>query len=60
MTGPHNRPQFSSGLGVVLAMSGAAIGLGNIWRFPYMMSQYGGAVFLIVYVGIVVAFGYRR
>ena len=41
----------------MLATAGVAIGLGNIWRFPYMMGRYGGAAFLLLYLGIVLAFG---
>jgi len=52
-----NRATFSSAWGTVFATAGAAIGLGNIWRFPYMMGEYGGAVFLLAYLLIVVAFG---
>ena len=37
-------------LGVILALAGSAIGLGNIWRFPYMVGEYGGAAFIIVYL----------
>ena len=51
------RVTFSSTTGAVLAMAGVAIGLGNIWRFPYTMGESGGAAFLIVYVVIIVAFG---
>ncbi len=52
-----SRSTFSSSWGTVLSTAGVAIGLGNIWRFPYMMGQYGGAVFLVVYLLIIVAFG---
>ena len=48
---------FSSTWGSVLAMAGVAIGLGNIWRFPYMMGQYGGSAFLVLYLIIVFALG---
>ncbi|MCQ2348299.1 MAG: sodium-dependent transporter [Paludibacteraceae bacterium] len=49
--------QFSSRLGVVLAAAGGAVGLGNIWKFPYMLGQNGGGAFLLVYVLCVVLFG---
>ena len=57
MTSEKDRSTFSSTWGTVLATAGVAIGLGNIWRFPYMMGKYGGVVFLLVYLAIVVAFG---
>ncbi len=44
------RPTFSSGLTALLTMAGLAIGLGNVWRFPYMMGQNGGSAFLLVYL----------
>lgn len=45
-----NRETFGSNFAVIMAMAGSAIGLGNIWRFPYIVGQYGGAAFIIVYV----------
>ena len=42
----QKRSNFSSKLGFVLAASGSAVGLGNIWRFPYLAAQYGGGTFL--------------
>lgn len=51
------RETFLAGWGTVLATAGVAIGLGNVWRFPYMMGSYGGAAFLLLYLGIVLAFG---
>ena len=54
---PPGRAIFTTGWGVVLTTAGAAIGLGNIWRFPYMMGEYGGSAFLAVYLIFVVAFG---
>ncbi len=54
---PNSRPVFGSAWGVVLTTAGAAIGLGNIWRFPYMMGKYGGSAFLVLYLLLVVAFG---
>ena len=49
----NKRPQWSTTLGFILAAIGSAVGLGNIWRFPYIMGQYGGAVFLFLYLGII-------
>ena len=44
------RERFSSRLGFVLISAGCAIGLGNVWRFPYIVGQYGGAAFVVIYV----------
>ena len=44
-----NREQFGSKMAAVMALAGSAVGLGNIWRFPYMVGEYGGAIFLIFY-----------
>lgn len=49
---------FSSRLGFILAAAGSAVGLGNIWRFPYLAAQYGGGIFLLVYLVLVVTFGF--
>ena len=46
----RNREKFGGRLAVILAMAGSAIGLGNIWRFPYMAGEHGGAAFVIVYI----------
>ena len=43
----NERSNFSSKLGFVLAAAGSAVGLGNIWRFPYLAAQYGGGTFLL-------------
>jgi NSS family neurotransmitter:Na+ symporter len=51
------RDSFGSKLGVVFAAAGSAVGLGNIWRFPYILGENGGGAFLIVYLGIVFAIG---
>ena len=51
------RASFGSKLGVILATAGSAVGLGNVWRFPYMAGQNGGAVFIIIYVGCVLLLG---
>ena len=44
------REHFGSRFAVIMAMAGSAIGLGNIWRFPYVVGQYGGAAFIVVYL----------
>ena len=54
----HTRNSFSSKIGFVLAAAGSAVGLGNIWRFPYLAAKYGGGIFLLVYLILVVSFGF--
>lgn len=56
----HNkkRNSFSGKIGFVLAAAGASVGLGNIWRFPYLAAKYGGGIFLLVYILLAVTFGY--
>lgn len=54
----NKRGSFSGGLGFVLAAAGSAVGLGNIWRFPYLAAQYGGGIFLLVYLILVLTFGF--
>ena len=49
---------FSSRLGFVLAAAGSAVGLGNIWRFPYLAAKYGGGMFLLTYLILAVTFGF--
>ena len=51
------REQFSSRLGFLLITAGCAIGLGNVWRFPYITGMYGGAIFVLVYVGFLLFVG---
>ena len=51
------RTNFGTKLGVILATAGSAVGLGNVWRFPYMTGENGGAVFILIYVGCVVVLG---
>ncbi|MBR4226578.1 MAG: sodium-dependent transporter [Candidatus Methanomethylophilaceae archaeon] len=52
------RAAFSSKIGFVLAAAGSAVGLGNLWRFPYLAEQYGGGIFLFVYVILALLFGF--
>lgn len=52
----QERESFRSRTGSVLALAGSAVGLGNIWRFPYMLSEYGGGAFLLVYILCIVLF----
>lgn len=51
------RTNFGSKLGVILATAGSAVGLGNVWRFPYMTGENGGAVFILIYVICVLLLG---
>lgn len=53
-----SRSRFSGRLGYVLSVAGSAVGLGNIWRFPYLAAKYGGGMFLLVYLILMVTFGY--
>ncbi|MBE6557056.1 MAG: sodium-dependent transporter [Ruminococcaceae bacterium] len=53
-----NRSSFTSKLGFVLAAAGSAVGLGNLWRFPYLAAKHGGGIFLLVYVILAVTFGF--
>ena len=52
------RSSFSGKLGFVLSAAGASVGLGNIWRFPYLAAKYGGGIFLLIYILLAVTFGY--
>lgn len=53
----NNRERFSSRLGFILISAGCAVGLGNVWRFPYITGQYGGAAFVLVYLIFLVLLG---
>ena len=55
---PEKRGAFSGKLGYVLSAAGASVGLGNIWRFPYLAAKYGGGIFLLVYIVLALTFGY--
>lgn len=54
----EKRSTFSGKLGFILTAAGSAVGLGNIWRFPYLAAQYGGGIFLLVYIALAVTFGF--
>ncbi len=53
----QTRDSFGSKFGVIAAAAGSAVGLGNIWKFPYIAGIYGGAAFLFVYLGFILAIG---
>ena len=52
------RGAFSNKLGFVLAAAGSAVGLGNLWRFPYLAAKYGGGIFILIYLILAVTLGF--
>ena len=54
----ENRSNFTSKIGFILAAAGSAVGLGNIWRFPYLVAKYGGGTFLLCYIILAITFGF--
>ena len=57
MTNTENRGGFGGKLAAILAAAGSAIGLGNIWRFPYITSEHGGGAFILIYLGCILFLG---
>ncbi len=53
----NERGNFGSKIGIVLATAGSAVGLGNVWRFPYMTGENGGAAFILIYIGCILILG---
>ena len=58
MAEEEKRGSFSGKLGFVMAAAASAVGLGNLWRFPYLTSHYGGGMFVLVYIILAVTFGF--
>ncbi len=56
-TSPNGRGGFGSSLGFMLAAAGSAVGLGNLWKFPYITGEYGGGAFVLVYLGCILLVG---
>ena len=56
-TNSNSRELFSSRLGFILIAAGCSIGLGNVWRFPYIAGQYGGALFVLIYIAFLILLG---
>lgn len=54
----EKKSNFSSRIGFILTAAGSAVGLGNIWRFPYLAAKYGGGIFLLIYLILAVTFGF--
>ena len=54
----QKKNSFSGSIGFVLAAAGSAVGVGNIWRFPYLCAKDGGGLFLIIYLVLVLTFGF--
>jgi len=54
----EERSTFQGKLGFVLAAAGSAVGLGNLWRFPYLAAKYGGGMFLLIYIVLAITFGF--
>ncbi len=53
-----NRSNFTGSIGFIFAAASSAVGLGNLWRFPYLAAKYGGGIFLLAYLILAVTFGF--
>ena len=58
MSDQGGRAKFSGHVGFVIAAAASAVGLGNLWRFPYLASHYGGGIFVLIYIIVAVTFGF--
>src|SRR5574344_520956 len=58
MSNTRKRASWSGQLAFVLAAAASAVGLGNLWRFPYLAAQYGGGTFIVIYLGLVITLGF--
>ena len=54
----NKKSSFTGSIGFVLAAAGSAVGVGNIWRFPYLAAKDGGGIFLLTYLVLVLTFGF--
>ena len=52
------REKFGSRLGFILVSAGCAVGIGNVWKFPYICGMYGGAAFIVMYLAFLVILGF--
>ncbi|MBQ3825510.1 MAG: sodium-dependent transporter, partial [Spirochaetaceae bacterium] len=58
MKNQNNRNTFNGSIGFVLAAAGSAVGLGNIWRVPYLAAKDGGGLFVVIYIALAITFGF--
>ncbi len=58
MENNNGKAKFSGSVGFILSAAGSAVGLGNIWRFPYLAAEYGGGIFLLIYIIVTLIFGF--